>query len=86
MKQFASIAALSVLLAGCASMPQPLITPDGKQGYSVSCNGTGDNWPKCYDKANKACGGPYHVLDKNESFSPSPYGVMGKRSLIIQCK
>lgn len=86
MKPLVYASAFAAILAGCASMPEPITTPEGKQGYSISCGGARNNWSKCYSQATKACGGTYHVLDKSESMTSDAFGPIVSRSFIIQCK
>jgi len=78
--------AAAVLLAGCAAVVEPISTPDGKNGFSVSCNGSAESWAKCYNAASKACGGAYDIIDKNQSSTPTAYGPLVTRDLVVSCK
>ena len=52
--------------SGCASRNVAL--PDGKQGYSVRCNGNHNGWGDCMNKAAEVCdGGPYDVYARDQS-------------------
>jgi len=77
--------ALVVGLGGCAATVKPMQTPNGLQGFLVSCDGSADDWASCYGAATKACGGKYRVLDKSESSTASPYGPIVRRALIVEC-
>jgi type 1 fimbria pilin len=63
---FLSIGAVAALwLSGCATADK-IHTPDGRTGYSISCNGTVQDWGSCYEKAGDICGSRgYDVLDKS---------------------
>ena len=73
-------------LSGCAAVVKPMTTPDGKQGFLVSCDGSADNWSSCYEAATKACQGKYNVVDRNENSTPTQYGPIVRRNLIAECK
>lgn len=80
------ICATLLALAGCAATITPMTTPDGKQGFLVECDGSADSWATCYKAATAECKGPYKVVDRNESSTPTPYGPLVRRSLIAECK
>lgn len=74
-------------LAGCAATIKPMTTPDGKQGFLISCDGSADDWASCYEAAIKSCGGKsYKVVDRTESSTPTAYGPLVRRNLIAECK
>lgn len=73
-------------LTGCAAGVKQVTTPDGKQGYLISCDGSADDWSTCYEAAAKQCGGKYSVVDRNESSTPTAYGPMVRRHLFAECK
>lgn len=75
-----------IVISGCAAIVKPMTTPDGKQGFLVSCDGAADDWSSCYEAATKACQGPYKLIDRNESAIPSAYGPIIRRNLIAECK
>jgi len=83
LKLIAVIATLS--LGACASADM-ISTGDGSKGFSISCNGSGDSWGTCYKLATKSCGGQYDVIDKNQSATPTGYGPMIERNMVIKCK
>jgi len=75
-----------VTLGGCAATVKPMTTPDGKQGFLVSCDGSADSWASCYEAAAKACQSKYNVIDRNESSTPTAHGPLVRRNLIAECK
>ena len=82
---FAIIVAI-LSLTGCAAIVKPITTPDGKQGFLLSCDGSADDWGSCYEAATKACNGKYTIIDRNENSTPSAYGPVVTRNLIAECK
>jgi hypothetical protein len=76
---------LLVALTGCAAGVKPITTPAGKQGFLVSCDGSADDWSTCYEASIKACGGPYNVVDRNESSTPTAYGPVVRRHMVAEC-
>lgn len=78
--------AASFALGGCAATVKPMTTPDGKEGFLVSCDGSADDWSSCYEAAAKACQGKYTLIDRNESSTPTAYGPLVRRNLIAECK
>lgn len=87
MKAFFSIGAC-FLLCSCVAAPtvKQTTTPNGKQGFYISCDGAADDWTSCYDAANKSCKGAYNVIDKSESSTPTQYGPLVRRSFLVECK
>jgi len=83
---------IAVMLAladtGCAATAQmkQVTTPDGGQGFYISCDGSGYDWTGCYEQATKACNGKYTIIDKNETSTATPYGPLVRRNMIIDCK
>lgn len=78
---------LSMLfLTGCAASVESMPTPDGKEGFSISCNGSAGDWGSCYKAAQGACRGPYDIIDRDTTSTPTPYGPMVTRSLVVGCK
>lgn len=73
-------------LAGCEATYKPMLTPDGKQGFFITCDGSADDWTSCYAKAGEVCKGPYDIVDRNQMSTPTPYGPMVNRHMAIQCK
>lgn len=76
----------TIALAGCAASVAPISAPDGRRGFTISCNGSADSWAKCYRAATEACGGPYDVVDRNQSSTPTGLGPMVTRDLVVACK
>lgn len=66
------IAAAAVTLVGCSttSSVRQITTPDGRKGFSVSCDGWGETSDLCYTKAREACGGDYEVMNRFEERTP----------------
>ena len=50
------------------------------QTYKASCSGAVEDWPDCYDRAQKSCPKGYTVIERNVS------AVGGSRELLFQCK
>lgn len=87
MKILTSAIMVGALTACAAPTVKPLTTPDGKQGFLVTCDGSADDWSTCYTEANKACrGGAYKVIDRSETSTPTNYGPLVRRNLIAECK
>lgn len=81
------LASIVFLLSGCAApIVKPMTTPNGGQGFFVSCDGSADDWTTCYAEATKACAGKYALIDRNESSTPTAYGPLVRRNLIAECK
>ena len=51
----------ALALAGCASGPERITSPDGKTGYLVYCQRGWESKKDCHEKARSACGGDYTV-------------------------
>ena len=66
-----------------------ITTPDGKEGYVVSCVRGVDY---CYERARKVCGGNYEVIDQNErtflrpANEVSPLRTDVERTMNVACK
>ena len=87
MKKICSVLIAIAVLVGCAAPTvKSMKTPNGGQGFFVSCNGSADDWTTCYAEATKACAGKYTLIDSNESSTPTAYGPLVRRSLITQCE
>jgi hypothetical protein len=82
---------LLALLAGCAVQKETYL-PDGRKGYTITCNGTLMDWSLCYTKAGETCKERgYDVIEKNDSdaVSAGPFMATGGtygRTLLIACK
>lgn len=72
-------------VSGCAAVVKPMITPEGKNGFSVSCDGSADDWSTCYNAMAAACKGKYNIIDKQQDSTATPYGPMVKRHVIAEC-
>jgi hypothetical protein len=94
MRTVAIYLSIVVCLCGCATASKTY-TPDGKEGYSITCSGSALNWGMCYEKAGDICGAKgYEVLaksgDQGAMFSGNQFGLYGgsviNRNMIIKCK
>lgn len=83
------------LLTACASVhTQPIITADGKHGYSIECSGSRQTWGACYSQAGDKCRNGYVILERTAEGASSIGAVedvaVGRssmqRNMIIQCK
>ena len=72
-------------LIGCGPIVKSMITPDGKQGFFISCNGSALSWTSCHDAATKACNGKYSIIDRDQKKIFTVYGPEMIRSLTIDC-
>ncbi len=77
-----------VLLNGCAITKQ-IKTPNGNDGYYISCNGLAVSISVCYEKAAKLCPKGYEIIDKNNNsgvaITPHAIGSMSKKGIFIEC-
>lgn len=72
-----------ILLASCASgPPKGFPLPDGRTGYTAFCNGRANSMASCYRLAGELCGGPYEVVDVDQS--SSVVGVNGIVAPVIE--
>lgn len=84
---------LILLLAGCTRAAQ-IVTPDGHQGYAVSCNGSMNSTGSCYEKAGQMCPTGYNIHDggsESRNFIVASGGGLAggtatNRHLIISCR
>lgn len=76
--------AFLALLTGCATSTA-MYTPDGRQGYAISCGGeyvwNADSWQACYEKASQLCGEQgYDIYSRDQEL------VSGEqREMLIAC-
>lgn len=59
----ASLAAGSVLLAGCTTA-KPVVVSNHPHAFAIDCSGASLTWSHCYQKAGKACPEGYIVAQK----------------------
>jgi hypothetical protein len=94
MKIIMAVLFIAACVTGCATASKTY-TPDGKEGYSITCSGSALNWGMCYEKAGDICGTKgYEVLaksgDQGAIVSGNQFGVYGgsviNRNMIIKCK
>lgn len=84
MRWFAILGA--VVLAGCAANVDRIQTGDGRTGYNIECGGSAYSWAKCYKAAAKACPTGFDVLSRDGATTPSNYGPVVDRNMIVACK
>lgn len=93
--KLAQAAVILAVLSGCATASKTY-TADGKEGYTIDCNGTASSWSYCYEKAGELCKARgYEVIERN---GERGFGAMGTpsgsliagstfyRSMVVQCK
>lgn len=75
-------------LASCATkLGEPFTTPDGRQGYVVSCNAAAFNagsFAACQTDAREICKGNY--VETNRNLVPGGDGRYTARSIEIVCE
>jgi hypothetical protein len=87
-----------LLLAGCA-MSQETYLPDGRKGYSISCDGSAVGMNVCFEKAGQICkGSGYDLVSREGQIIPmgtamasgaggfASYGAMNTKSIMVACK
>lgn len=78
LKTAASLLPIMAALAACVNSSETYM-PDGRKGYTVSCNGAAFSWNHCLSEAGELCGERgYDTYDRTE------HGVM--RNMVIACK
>ena len=70
---FAAATSAGLLLAGCAMSKQTYL-PDGRQGHSISCDGSAVGMNVCFEKAGELCQGRGYDLVNREG-QAIPFGV-----------
>ena len=93
MKRAIALISACFSLSGCMSM-EPMYTPDGRQGYSITCNGTARSWNDCLRVASETCGSRgYDIFTQNGESGWMPaqgvgIGVLPTRSraMMFACK
>ncbi|CAJ0711578.1 hypothetical protein LMG8323_01625 [Ralstonia mannitolilytica] len=86
MKSALFVLMLPLALTACAAVVEPIAGPNGRQGYEISCDGAAYSWSKCYNAAAKTCGGAYDIISTNGTSTPTAYGPLVTRSLVVSCK
>lgn len=79
-----------LFLTGCVSATKTY-TPEGKMGFSISCNGTANNMGDCEQKAGEICGARGYTTysqtgDSALILTPRFGGSKISRSMLIACK
>ncbi len=82
---FATTAVL-LFVTGCASGATSITTPNGKRGFIIPCSSSDDGWTACNTAASSICQGKYLILDKFETSTPTPYGLIVSRHVVTECK
>jgi hypothetical protein len=70
---FAVATSPGLLLTGCA-VSKPTYLPDGRQGHSISCDGSAVGMNVCFEKAGELCQGRGYYLVNREG-QTIPFGV-----------
>jgi hypothetical protein len=73
------VCTLMLTLAGCLPSA-PLITADGRYGYSIDCSTEIFSWARCFDQAGHLCGAAGFTV------VPQPDCASARRTLVIACK
>jgi len=81
-----AVGVLALALAGCGATVESMVAPDGRQGYVLSCDGSGGSWSACYQAAAQACAGRYEILDRQQTGTATPYGPLINRNMVISCR
>ena len=85
---------LGLAVASCTSVKQ-ITTPDGRQGYAVTCSGSVLTWEDCFEQADLFCTGQsYDVYTRPSEESPliasEPQDLRANpttnRHMVIVCK
>lgn len=81
-----SLLMLSILaLSACTASMTQITSPNGQKGFLIECDGSTSSWATCYEGATQACKGTYKIIDRNESSTPTSYGPIVRRNMIIEC-
>ena len=79
----------ALFLVGCASATK-VMSPNGKPGYSVECNGTAVSMTACYEKAAEVCPKGYIVVNQENrsGFIANQFYVGGTshKGIFVECK
>lgn len=90
----AGAALLASCLAGCA-FASKTYAPDGRQAFSISCDGLANSWSKCFQKAGSICkDNGYDTFTQSSDggvlVSATPAVATGgsviSRTLLVACK
>ena len=88
------IATLGLALVGCTSA-KPIMTPDGRPGYSIECSERLLSWEDCFERADEICGGRNYdvftrVGEQSALVAAEPEHLSSsttpRRSMVIACK
>ena len=71
---------ISLQITGCA-ISRKMMTPDGENGYYISCNGLAVGMNVCYKKASEVCPDGYTIIESQNST-----GNGLKKGIFIECK
>ncbi|WP_421446483.1 hypothetical protein [Agrobacterium tumefaciens] len=87
-------AVLAAGLFGCVNAKK-ITGPDGREAYSITCNGSARSFGDCMEKAGEICGAKgYDVVDRSGNstgFVTANQGIMSgaagySRNLLVSCK
>jgi len=80
---------ITLVLVGCATA-KPVMSPNGKAGYSIECDGTAVSMTICYEKAAEACPKGYLIIDthnQNGVVATQYYvGGTSHKGIFVECK
>lgn len=78
------------VLSGCGARVTNIVTPSGKQGFSLNC---GAKMDRCMEKAGELCPNGYNIVHQASGTVAVPaYGAYGgvfaapKHEMAIECK
>jgi hypothetical protein len=86
--------AAAIVLVGCAQATKTYL-PDGRQGHSISCDGSGVGMNYCFEKAGELCGTRgYDLIGRSGQSTPAAmatgsgfvYGSIDTKSILVACK
>lgn len=88
------VLAVSILVSSCA-IASKTYAPDGREAFSISCDGLANSWSKCFKKAGDICqGNGYDTFTQSSDggvlVSATPTVATGgsvvNRTLLVACK
>lgn len=94
MKRNAFAIGVALLLSGCA-FASKTYGPDGRESFSIKCNGLANSWATCEEKAGSLCGTRgYEIVsrtgDRGEIITANSSGAYAvpvmMRAMMVTCK
>jgi hypothetical protein len=69
------VSSLTLLVASCAMVKETHM-PDGRKGYSISCDGAAVGINVCFEKAGELCGAKgYEIINREGQVIPYGHGA-----------